>query len=54
MIGRPWVYGLAVDGRTGVEVVLDLLPAEIDTTLALLGRPTLESLDASAVDRPGS
>jgi len=49
MIGRPWVYGLAAGGQTGVEVVLDLLRIEIDTTLALLGRPTIESLDAGVV-----
>jgi L-lactate dehydrogenase (cytochrome) len=49
MIGRPWMYGLAAGGQAGVEVVLDLLRVEIDATLALLGRPTLESLDAGAV-----
>jgi L-lactate dehydrogenase (cytochrome) len=49
MIGRPWVYGLAAGGQAGIEVVLDLLRVEIDTALALLGRPTLESLDAGAV-----
>ncbi len=49
MIGRPWVYGLVAGGQAGVEVVLDLLRTEIDATLALLGRPTLESLDATAV-----
>ena len=49
MIGRPWMYGLAAGGQAGIEVVLDLLRTEIDTTLALLGRPTLESLDAGAV-----
>jgi L-lactate dehydrogenase (cytochrome) len=49
MIGRPWVYGLAAAGQAGIEVVLDLLRTEIDVTLALLGRPTLESLDPGAV-----
>jgi L-lactate dehydrogenase (cytochrome) len=49
MIGRPWMYGLAAGGQAGVEVVLDLLRTEIDATLALLGRPTLESLDPGAV-----
>jgi L-lactate dehydrogenase (cytochrome) len=49
MIGRPWMYGLAAGGQAGIEVVLDLLRVEIDATLALLGRPTLESLDATAV-----
>ena len=51
MIGRPWMYGLAAGGQVGIEVVLDLLRVEIDATLALLGRPTLESLDAGAVSR---
>ncbi|MFP5218266.1 MAG: alpha-hydroxy acid oxidase [Actinomycetes bacterium] len=54
MIGRPYVYGLAAGGQEGVEVVLDLLRTEIDTTLALLGRPTLSSLDAGVVARSGS
>jgi L-lactate dehydrogenase (cytochrome) len=49
MIGRPWVYGLAAGGQAGVEKILDLLRTEIDTTLALLGRPTLESLAPEAV-----
>jgi len=49
MIGRPWMYGLAAGGQEGVEVVLQLLRTEIDATLALLGRPTLESLDPGAV-----
>jgi L-lactate dehydrogenase (cytochrome) len=53
MLGRPWVYGLAAGGQAGVEKVLDLLRIEIDTTLALLGRPTLESLDPSAVTSQG-
>lgn len=35
-----------------MEVVLDRLRREIDTTLALLGRPTLESLHPGAVSLP--
>lgn len=53
MIGRPWMYGLAAGGQAGIEHVLDLLRVEIDATLALLGRPTLESLDAGAVSIGG-
>jgi isopentenyl diphosphate isomerase/L-lactate dehydrogenase-like FMN-dependent dehydrogenase len=49
MVGRPWVYGLAAAGQDGIERVLDLLRVEIDTALALLGRPTLESLSPEAV-----
>ncbi|MDP9460700.1 MAG: alpha-hydroxy-acid oxidizing protein [Actinomycetota bacterium] len=54
MIGRPWMYGLAAGGRAGVEVVLRLFRTEIDVTLALLGRPTLESLDRGAVSARGT
>jgi L-lactate dehydrogenase (cytochrome) len=49
MIGRPYVYGLAAGGQAGVEKVIEILMAEIDATLALLGRPTIEDLDSSCV-----
>lgn len=47
MIGRPYVYGLAAGGQAGVTKVLDLLRAQLDTTLALLGCASVESLDES-------
>ena len=54
LIGRPWLYGLAAAGRPGVERVLEVLYDEIDRTLALIGRPGVDSLDSSAVCvRPG-
>lgn len=37
MIGRPYLYGLAVAGVDGVEAVLGLLAAEIRQTLTLMG-----------------
>jgi L-lactate dehydrogenase (cytochrome) len=37
MVGRPWVYGLAVAGLPGVSGVLEILEEEIATTMALLG-----------------
>jgi len=49
MIGRPYVYGLAAGGQAGVERVLSLMRTEIDVAMALLGRPTLESLDETAL-----
>jgi isopentenyl diphosphate isomerase/L-lactate dehydrogenase-like FMN-dependent dehydrogenase len=49
MIGRPYVYGLAAGGTAGVEKVIQILMAEIDATMALLGRPSLKDLDASCV-----
>jgi len=49
LIGRPYVYGLASAGQAGVERALDILKAEIDRTLALIGVPRVEDLDRSAI-----
>ncbi len=37
LVGRPVLWGLAVDGAEGVRRVLELLRAEIELALALLG-----------------
>jgi isopentenyl diphosphate isomerase/L-lactate dehydrogenase-like FMN-dependent dehydrogenase len=37
MIGRPWLYGLALDGAAGAESVMRNLVAEFDLTIALAG-----------------
>jgi isopentenyl diphosphate isomerase/L-lactate dehydrogenase-like FMN-dependent dehydrogenase len=44
MIGRAYLWGLAVDGRAGVENVLDLLRAGIDSALLGLGRASIHEL----------
>lgn len=49
MAGRPWFYGLAAGGEEGVVATYELLRAEIDRTLALLGRPRAAELDRSVV-----
>lgn len=36
-IGRPVIYGLAVDGQRGVEEVLTILKNEFSTAMALAG-----------------
>ncbi|WP_375765646.1 alpha-hydroxy-acid oxidizing protein [Archangium gephyra] len=54
MIGRPFLYGLAAGGQAGVERVLEILRKEISSTLALLGCPRLEQLDASYLRGPHS
>jgi L-lactate dehydrogenase (cytochrome) len=47
MVGRPWVYGLAVGGLSGVNGVLDILEDEMATTMALLGVRRVSELNAS-------
>ena len=37
LAGRPFVWGLAVNGEAGVSAVLELLRAELELALALLG-----------------
>jgi len=49
LVGRPWLYGLAAAGEAGVAGVLEILRAEIDRALALLGRPRFDDVDASVV-----
>lgn len=49
LIGRPYLYGLAVNGEKGVVHVLDILKEEIDRTLALMGVGSVGELDRSWV-----
>ncbi|MEV0643964.1 lactate 2-monooxygenase [Phytomonospora sp. NPDC050363] len=46
-IGRPYMYGLAIDGSAGVEAVVDHLAAELDLTMALAGASAIGDIDAS-------
>jgi isopentenyl diphosphate isomerase/L-lactate dehydrogenase-like FMN-dependent dehydrogenase len=47
LVGRPYVYGLAVGGQPGVEAVLQQLAAETDLTLALMGGTAARDLDST-------
>jgi lactate 2-monooxygenase len=49
LLGRPYIWGLALDGQGGVETVLRMLLAELDLTLALSGYASLAELDRSAL-----
>ena len=51
LLGRPYVYGLAVAGQTGVERVIRNLTAEIDLTLALIGGRDIKALDRSWISQ---
>ncbi len=44
LLGRPFIYGLAVDGAAGVQAVLSYVLAELDITMTLTGARTLEEI----------
>ena len=50
-IGRPYTYGLALDGAAGVVHVIRSLLAEADLLMAVDGFPTLKSLRQAGVVR---
>ena len=49
LVGRPILWGLAVDGAAGVDHVLELLRDELLRAMELAGRPTVPSIDRSLV-----
>lgn len=51
LVGRAFLYGLALDGQAGVEHVLSSLLAEFDLTLALTGHRSHLDVDASSLRR---
>jgi 4-hydroxymandelate oxidase len=46
-VGRPILWGLAVDGERGVARVLDLLRNELDNAMGLCGVSTVAEVDGS-------
>lgn len=48
-IGRPYAYGLALDGTDGIVHVLRSILAEADLLMAIDGYPTIEDLRNAAV-----
>ena len=52
LVGRPVLWGLAVDGQSGAERVLSLLLDEFDRTLALAGCPTVAEIRPDHVRCP--
>jgi 4-hydroxymandelate oxidase len=51
LVGRPVLWGLAVDGEAGARAVLELLGREFDTALALVGCPHAADLNRDFVTR---
>jgi L-lactate dehydrogenase (cytochrome) len=50
-IGRPFLYAAAIAGDAGVRHAIELLSAEIDRNMALLGLSSVNELGPSAVER---
>ena len=48
-IGRPYLWGLGIAGATGVTRVVGILRKEFEMAMALLGRPTIASIDRSVL-----
>jgi len=48
-LGRPYVWGLALEGQAGVETVLKMILAEFDLTMALCGYTRPEQLGPEAL-----
>ena len=49
LVGRPCVYGLAIDGAAGVEAVLRNILAELDLTMGLAGCGTIADINRAAL-----
>jgi lactate 2-monooxygenase len=47
LLGRPYLWGLALDGQAGVETVLRMLLAELDLTMVLSGLVELGQVNRS-------
>ncbi len=53
LCGRAYAYGLAAAGEAGVTRALEILHADVERTLKLLGCPSIDALDRSYVDAGG-
>jgi L-lactate dehydrogenase (cytochrome) len=54
LVGRAYAYGLAAAGEAGVARALEILRADVDRTLRLLGCGSVTDLDRSYVNVPES
>lgn len=52
LIGRAYAYGLAVSGKSGVIRAIEIIRADIERTLRLLGCGSLNELNTSYVRVP--
>jgi isopentenyl diphosphate isomerase/L-lactate dehydrogenase-like FMN-dependent dehydrogenase len=51
LIGRPYLWALAVDGEAGVRRVLHLFHSELERSLALAGCPGISDIRPALIVR---
>jgi 4-hydroxymandelate oxidase len=49
LIGRPYLYGLAVNGSAGVQHIVEILRRELEGAMALTGRTKLAQIDRTVL-----
>jgi 4-hydroxymandelate oxidase len=49
LIGRPYLWGLSVDGAEGVRSVMTILRSEFQAAMALCGHTSLKTIDKSVL-----
>jgi len=49
LVGRPYVYALAVGGADGVAKAIGILRHELETAMVLLGRGSIKDIDRSVL-----
>ena len=54
LVGRAYAYGLAAGGEAGVARAIEILKADLERTLRLLGCPSVSQLDRSFIDIPAN
>ena len=54
LIGRPYLYGLAVGGADGVAHVVNILRREFEAAMALSGRTSIAAIDRSVLWQPST
>ena len=49
LLGRPVMYGLAIDGQKGVERILALLKQELELAMVLAGCSSLKDISKDLI-----
>ena len=49
LLGRPVMYGLAIDGQQGVERILELLRRELELAMVLAGCASLKDVSKDLI-----